>query len=58
MIRFCAKSGCGRGFVDVARRPKGEEPPMLCPTCRRGMKPLSSERTNGEKPKPKAGPEA
>jgi len=40
MIRFCRNPECGRGFVDIARK-KGEQPPMLCATCRRGGKPLS-----------------
>lgn len=40
MIRFCMNPSCGRGFVDV-RRKRGEEPPMLCATCRRGCRPLS-----------------
>ena len=41
MIRFCQNPACGRGFVDVARRKRGEVAPMLCATCRRGGKPLS-----------------
>ena len=39
MIRFC--HACQRGFVDVQRQRKGDAPPLLCVTCRRGGKPLS-----------------
>lgn len=39
MIRFC--HACNRGFVDAVRRRKGDTPPLLCATCRRGGKPLS-----------------
>lgn len=41
MIRFCQNPACARGFVDVVRRKRGDVPPMLCATCRRGGKPLS-----------------
>lgn len=47
MIRFC--HACGRGFVDVVRRKKGDTPPLLCAICRRGGKPLS--RLVGGKPR-------
>jgi hypothetical protein len=38
MIRFCRV--CGRGFVDVRRYSKQDEP-LCCAVCRRGGKPLS-----------------
>ena len=42
MIRFCEHPDSGRGFPDTKPPRKGETPQTLCPTCRRGMAPLST----------------
>ena len=49
MIYFCRNPECGRGFVDVSRKPGKEQ---LCATCRRHIAPLS--RLVGGRPRAEA----
>jgi hypothetical protein len=59
LTRFCSNPSCRRGFVSLL---KGKpELPMLCPTCRRDMAPLSRlvggrERKAEAHPEPKLTP--